>query len=62
MQINGPKCPCGNRGCLEALASRTAIERDIRAGLAAGRTSILSELTGGDLNVIRSGAIRRARG
>ena len=36
MQIGGPKCGCGNRGCLEALASRTAIERDIREALAAG--------------------------
>ena len=60
MQIGGPECGCGNRGCLEALASRTAIERDIRAALAAGRTSVLTELTGGDLSVIRSGAIRRA--
>jgi glucokinase len=60
MQIGGPECGCGNRGCLEALASRTAIERDIRAALAAGRTSVLTELTGGNLSVIRSGAIRRA--
>ncbi len=60
MQIGGPKCGCGNRGCLEALASRTAIERDIREALAAGRGSLLGELTGGDLSVIRSGAIRRA--
>ena len=60
MQIGGPKCGCGNCGCLEALASRTAIERDIRDAIAAGRTSMLSELTGGDLSVIRSGAIRRA--
>jgi glucokinase len=60
MQIGGPKCGCGNRGCLEALASRTAIERDIRAGIAAGRQSILSELCAGDLSVIRSGAIRKA--
>ena len=30
MQIGGPKCGCGNHGCLEALASRTAIERNIR--------------------------------
>ena len=30
MQIGGPQCGCGNRGCFEALASRTAIERDIR--------------------------------
>ncbi|NIA31044.1 MAG: ROK family protein [Actinobacteria bacterium] len=27
---NGPKCGCGNNGCLEAFASRLAIERDIR--------------------------------
>ncbi len=60
MQIGGPECGCGNRGCLEALASRTAIERDIRDALAAGRTSVLTEITGGDLSVIRSGSIRRA--
>lgn len=60
MQIGGPVCGCGNHGCLEALASRTAIERDIRAALAAGGTSKLTEISGGDLSVIRSGAIRKA--
>ena len=60
MQIGGPLCGCGNHGCLEALASRTAIERDIRAALQAGGTSKLTELSGGDLSVIRSGAIRKA--
>ena len=60
MQIGGPVCGCGNHGCLEALASRTAIERDIRAALQAGGTSKLTELSGGDLSVIRSGAIRKA--
>jgi glucokinase len=60
MQIDGPLCGCGNRGCLEALASRTAIERDLRAGIAAGRQSILPSFCNGDLSVIRSGAIRRA--
>ena len=60
MQIGGPVCGCGNQGCLEALASRTAIERDIRAALLAGGASKLSELSGGDLTVIRSGAIRKA--
>jgi glucokinase len=47
-------------GCLEALASRSAIERDIRQALAAGSSSVLAELSGGDLSVIRSGAIRKA--
>lgn len=60
MQIGGPQCGCGNRGCLEALASRSAIERDIRAAIAAGRASHLTELCGGDLSVIRSGALARA--
>ena len=60
MQVDGPKCGCGNHGCFEALASRTAIERDIRAAVAAGRPSVLVELAGGDLSVIRSGMIRKA--
>jgi glucokinase len=28
---DGPLCGCGRRGCVEAMASRTAIERDVRA-------------------------------
>jgi glucokinase len=60
MQIGGPKCGCGNLGCLEALASRTAMERDIREAIAAGRKSIITELTGGDLGLIRSGMFRKA--
>ena len=28
---NGPLCGCGRRGCIEAYASRTAMERDVRA-------------------------------
>jgi glucokinase len=41
---DGPLCGCGNRGCAEALASRTAIERDIVAGIKAGRESIVKKL------------------
>lgn len=60
MQIGGPKCGCGNRGCFEALASRTAIERGIRQAADAGRKTVLSELLDGDLSVIRSGSLKRA--
>lgn len=60
MQLGGPLCGCGGHGCFESLASRTAIERELRAGIAAGRSSALSELAGGDLSVIRSGMIRKA--
>ena len=37
----GPRCGCGNRGCVEAYASATAIRRRVREALAAGgKTSI----------------------
>ncbi len=41
---DGPVCGCGNRGCLEAVASRTAIERDIWLGIKAGRESSIREI------------------
>ena len=31
IEPGGPRCSCGRRGCVEALASRTAMERDLRA-------------------------------
>ncbi len=40
----GPRCGCGKRGCAEAVASRTAIERDIHAGLKAGQQSALPQI------------------
>jgi len=49
MQIGGPRCGCGNRGCFEALASRSAIERDLRRAVEAGRQTVLTELLEGDL-------------
>lgn len=44
VQAGGPACGCGQRGHAEALASRTAIERDVRAAIRGGRPSIVSEL------------------
>lgn len=59
---DGPVCGCGKRGCLESVASRTAIERDIRLGLRAGRTSMIPDLVKGDINTTRitSGALAQA--
>jgi glucokinase len=60
---DGPVCGCGNRGCLESVASRTAIERDIRLGVRTGRTSVMPELMKGDMNArITSGVIAQAYG
>lgn len=60
MQIGGPQCGCGNFGCLEALASRSAIERDIRQAVAAGRKTVLTQLMDGQIKVIRSSILRHA--
>ncbi len=60
MEIGGPKCGCGNRGCLEAIASRTAMERDIRAAVARGESTVLTDLLDGDLGVIRSSMFSKA--
>ncbi len=59
MEVGGPECGCGNRGCLEALASRAAVERRLRAAIDAGESTILTDLLD-DLSVIRSSAIRKA--
>jgi glucokinase len=41
---DGPLCGCGNRGCLEAMASGTSIARRAREAIAAGRQTGLSEI------------------
>jgi glucokinase len=38
---DGPLCGCGNHGCLEAFASRLAIEREIRAAITNGTASTI---------------------
>ena len=60
MHRDGPLCGCGARGCLEAFASRTAIERDIRQAVAVGRKTILTQMIGPELGVIRSSMLKRA--
>ena len=40
---DGPVCGCGNRGCLEQLASATAVTRMARESVAAGRPSVLAD-------------------
>lgn len=44
---DGPLCGCGNRGCLEALASGTAIARDAKDLAACGRGEQILSAAGG---------------
>lgn len=43
VDLNGRICGCGAHGCLEAYASRSAIEKRISGALKKGRPSIISE-------------------
>lgn len=36
INFDGPLCGCGNKGCIEAYASATAIRREVKQALAAG--------------------------
>ena len=59
VDLNGRPCACGAHGCLEAYASRSAIERRIEGAFRKGRKScILDYLEGG--KSITSGMIQKA--
>jgi glucokinase len=60
LEVSGPKCGCGNKGCFEALASRTAIFQQIKAGVKEGQKTLLTEMLGDDLADLRSGDLRKA--
>jgi glucokinase len=45
VRVGGPRCGCGARGCLEALASRTGMTNQIRKAIRRGkRTSVAKKL------------------
>lgn len=55
----GNKCGCGNHGCLETEASRTAITRIINEEIKKGKKSIITKLTD-DRKIIKSGILAQA--
>ncbi|GHO96414.1 glucokinase [Reticulibacter mediterranei] len=44
VQVDGPRCTCGNVGCLEALIGTGALIHEVTEALASGQHSILSEI------------------
>jgi glucokinase len=56
IDYHGPLCGCGKKGCIEALASGTAIAKKARArlGEATGRKSVMLELAGGNIEAVTS--------
>ncbi len=62
IDYHGPICGCGKRGCIEALASGTAIARRARERLVEYResSSKILALAGGDINVVNAEIVAEA--
>lgn len=58
VDLNGRACACGANGCLEAYASRTAIETRILGAVKKGRKSLITEFLG-TKNTISSKHIKK---
>jgi glucokinase-like ROK family protein len=57
---DGQLCNCGNRGCWETLVSPLAVIRRVRQAIEGGRTSLVTQLTEGDLSRISVPLIAQA--
>jgi len=55
IDVNGPKCTCGNTGCLETLASGTAVARDAIGRIRQGEKSTLTEMVKGKITAEKVG-------
>ena len=52
IDVNGPRCSCGNIGCLEMLASGTAVAREAISRISQGEKSSLTQMVEGKLENI----------
>lgn len=60
VDYNGPKCSCGNNGCLEVMASGPAIAKRAIKAIKEGEKSLISELVNYDLNQISAEIVATA--
>ena len=60
IDICGLKCSCGGRGCIESMASRSAIAKEIAGFAIRGKALKVAEKAGGDISKIRSKTIYKA--
>ena len=62
MDQDGEPCKCGNRGCWETQVSEWALFRYIKQSVEAGESTVLTEMTGGDLkNLTVASVVEAAR-
>jgi glucokinase len=60
VEARGPRCKCGNVGCLEALAAGPAIARYARELIQSGVETTIADRVGGDLDKISAKVVNQA--
>ena len=60
IQLEGRLCGCGQRGCLEALASKTSLAKDLVHLAGTGKAPTIFEKAGTDIANIKSGLIKKS--
>lgn len=60
IEPNGPRCKCGNRGCLEVLASGSAIAKRAITEILGGRDTLIEKLTNGSVEEITAKIVAEA--
>jgi glucokinase len=60
IEAHGPRCNCGNVGCLEVLAAGPAIARRARELIRDGAETTITDLVGGDLDKITAKEVNQA--
>ena len=60
IDINGIKCPCGNTGCWETLASGTAMAREAVKRIQAGEQTTILDFSDGELDKVDGKSIYAA--
>jgi len=60
VDLNGPRCNCGNIGCVEVMAAGPAIARNAVTRISAGERSTIPDLVGGDLLRVSAETVGRA--
>ncbi len=60
LEAHGPRCNCGNVGCLEVLAAGPAIARCAREFIRTGIGMAIADLVGGDLDKVTAKVVNQA--
>jgi glucokinase len=60
VDLNGPRCNCGNIGCIEAIAAGPAIAKTAVTRIQAGEHSVIPELVSGNLADVSAETVGQA--